>query len=244
MFALESGKKAGEFYTPRQVSEVIAQIVSQSSNISSIYDPTVGSGSLLLTVSKHLSLEQQKELSYYGQEKNTATYNLTRMNLLLHGVLPTKMEIRNGDTLAADWPEDPNRPREGVQFDAVVMNPPYSIKNWNNKDNPVKVSDPRFEFVGVMPPDNKGDLAFLLHGLFHLNTQGTMGIVLPHGVLFRGGAEGEIRKRLVQKNYIDTIVGLPSNLFTNTSIPVCVIILKKNRELSTPLLFIDASRVL
>ncbi len=238
-FAMESGKKAGEFYTPHQVSEVMAQIVTTNKNITSIYDPTVGSGSLLLTVKKHLSEENQKILSYYGQEKNTATYNLTRMNLLLHGVRPEKMSIKNGDTLDRDWPEDPERPDEGVQFDAVVMNPPYSIKNWNRAE--LKSSDPRFEVAGVLPPDSKGDFAFLLHGLYHLATTGTMAIVLPHGVLFRGSAEGEIRKRLLEKNQIDTVIGLPSNLFTNTPIPVCIIILKKNRELNEPVLFIDAS---
>ncbi|NLC04683.1 MAG: SAM-dependent DNA methyltransferase, partial [Tissierellia bacterium] len=162
-FAMESGKKAGEFYTPRQVSEVMAQIVAKSSKIESIYDPTVGSGSLLLTVGKHLDSDTQKNLNYYGQEKNTATYNLTRMNLLLHGVRPEKMTIKNGDTLSHDWPEDPKRPNEGVQFDAVVMNPPYSVKNWNRSD--LKISDPRFEIAGVLPPDGKGDFAFLLHGL-------------------------------------------------------------------------------
>ncbi|MED4313301.1 type I restriction-modification system subunit M [Heyndrickxia coagulans] len=239
-FAMESGKKAGEFYTPRQVSEVMAQIVAKTSEIKSIYDPTVGSGSLLLTVGKHLDEDAQKNLSYYGQEKNTATYNLTRMNLLLHGVRPEKMTIKNGDTLSQDWPEDPERPNEGVQFDAVVMNPPYSAKNWNRAG--LKVSDPRFEVAGVLPPDSKGDFAFLLHGLFHLGQNGTMAIVLPHGVLFRGSAEGEIRKRLLQKNYIDAIIGLPSNLFTNTGIPVVVIILKKNRKIDEPVLIIDASR--
>ena len=239
-FAMESGKKAGEFYTPHQVSEVMAQIVATNENITSIYDPTVGSGSLLLTVKKHLSEEKQKSLNYYGQEKNTATYNLTRMNLLLHGVRPEKMSIKNGDTLGQDWPEDPERPNEGVQFDAVVMNPPYSIKNWNRAG--LKPSDPRFEIAGVLPPDSKGDFAFLLHGLYHLSTTGTMAIVLPHGVLFRGSAEGEIRKRLLEKNQIDAVIGLPSNLFTNTGIPVCIIILKKNRELNEPVLFIDASR--
>lgn len=239
-FAMESGKKAGEFYTPHQVSEVMAQIVATNENITSIYDPTVGSGSLLLTVKKHLSEEKQKSLNYYGQEKNTATYNLTRMNLLLHGVRPEKMSIKNGDTLSQDWPEDPERPNEGVQFDAVVMNPPYSIKNWNRAG--LKPSDPRFEIAGVLPPDSKGDFAFLLHGLYHLSTTGTMAIVLPHGVLFRGSAEGEIRKRLLEKNQIDAVIGLPSNLFTNTGIPVCIIILKKNRELNEPVLFIDASR--
>lgn len=238
-FAMESGKKAGEFYTPHQVSEVMAQIVAKSSEIKSIYDPTVGSGSLLLTVKKHLGKNVQRDLSYYGQEKNTATYNLTRMNLLLHGVRPEKMTIKNGDTLSYDWPEDPKNPNEGVQFDAVVMNPPYSAKNWNKAG--LKVSDPRFEVAGTLPPDSKGDFAFLLHGLYHLGTNGTMAIVLPHGVLFRGSSEGKIRRRLLDKNYIDTIIGLPNNLFTNTGIPVVIIILKKNRKIDAPVLIIDAS---
>lgn len=239
-FAMESGKKAGEFYTPHQVSEVMAQIVSKSSKIEQIYDPTVGSGSLLLTVGKHLDTNAQKDLHYYGQEKNTATYNLARMNLLLHGVRPEKMTIRNADTLSFDWPEDPEKPGEGVQFDAVVMNPPYSVKNWNKAD--LKVSDPRFEIAGTLPPDSKGDFAFLLHGLYHLRKGGTMAIVLPHGVLFRGGAEGEIRKRLIERNHIDAVIGLPSTLFTNTGIPVTVLILKKDRRLDDPMLIIDASR--
>ncbi|MHA6250376.1 type I restriction-modification system subunit M [Oceanobacillus sp. CAU 1775] len=239
-FAMESGKKAGEFYTPRQVSEVMAQIVAKTTKVNSIYDPTVGSGSLLLTVSRHLTEANRKDLHYYGQEKNTATYNLTRMNLLLHGVRPEKMTVKNGDTLGPDWPEDPERPNEGVQFDAVVMNPPYSLKNWNQEE--LKVTDPRFEVAGVLPPDSKGDFAFLLHGLFHLGQEGTMAIVLPHGVLFRGGAEGEIRKRLLEKNYIDTVIGLPDKLFTNTGIPVTVMILKKNRKLDEPVLMIDASK--
>lgn len=238
-FAMESGKKAGEFYTPHQVSEVMAQIVAKSSTIKSIYDPTVGSGSLLLTVKKHLGKNAQRDLAYYGQEKNTATYNLTRMNLLLHGVRPEKMTIKNGDTLSHDWPEDPENHDEGVQFDAVVMNPPYSAKNWNKEG--LKVSDPRFEVAGALPPDSKGDFAFLLHGLYHLGTNGTMAIVLPHGVLFRGSTEGEIRKRLIDKSNIDTIIGLPNNLFTNTGIPVVIIILKKNRKIDAPVLIIDAS---
>lgn len=240
MFAMESGKKAGEFYTPRQVSEVMAQIVAKSTDIKSIYDPTVGSGSLLLTVGKHLDGSARRNLDYYGQERNTATFNLCRMNLLLHGVRPDRMTIKNGDTLAEDWPEDPERPNEGVLFDAVVMNPPYSLKNWNRED--IKVNDPRFEIAGVLPPNSKGDYAFLLHGLFHLNIEGTMTIVLPHGVLFRGAAEGEIRKRLLEKNYIDTIIGLPSNMFTNTGIPVVVMVFKKNRALDEPILIIDASK--
>ncbi|MBV7275720.1 type I restriction-modification system subunit M [Clostridium sp. PL3] len=238
-FAMESGKKAGEFYTPHQVSEVMAQIVAKSSDIKSIYDPTVGSGSLLLTVKKHLNKDVQKDLAYYGQEKNTATYNLTRMNLLLHGVRPEKMTIKNGDTLSKDWPEDPANPNEGVQFDAVTMNPPYSAKNWNKAG--LKVSDPRFDLVGALPPDSKGDFAFLLHGLYHLGTNGTMAIVLPHGVLFRGSSEGDIRKKLLDKSRIDAIIGLPNNLFTNTGIPVVIIILKKNRKIDAPVLIIDAS---
>lgn len=239
-FAMESGKKAGEFYTPHQVSEVIAQIIVKSTKITSIYDPTVGSGSLLLTVKNHLNEEEQKNLHYYGQELNTATYNLTRMNLLLHDVKPSAMTIRNNDTLAQDWPEDEDRPNEGILFDAVVMNPPYSYHPWNKSG--LTASDPRFSVAGILPPDNKGDYAFLLHGLYHVGTGGAMGIVLPHGVLFRGGAEGEIRQRLIEKNYIDTIIGLPANLFTNTGIPVVVIILKKNRPIDAPILLIDASK--
>lgn len=238
-FAMESGKKAGEFYTPHQVSEVMAQIVTKSSNISQIYDPTVGSGSLLLTVGKHLGTQAQKDLHYYGQEMNTATYNLARMNLLLHGVRPEKITMRNDNTLAHDWPEDPEKPGEGVLFDAIVMNPPYSAKKWNKAG--LKISDPRFEIAGVLPPDSKGDYAFLLHGLFHLSQDGTMAIVLPRGVLFRGGSEGEIRKRLIDKNHIDAVLGLPSNLFTNTGIPVTILILKKDRALDEPILIIDAS---
>lgn len=241
-FASDSGKKAGEFYTPAQVSEVIAQIIARTNEIKSIYDPTVGSGSLLLTVGKHLSKDAQKNLHYYGQEYITATFNLTRMNLLLHDVRPENMTIRNGNTMASDWPEDPSRPGEGVQFDAVVMNPPYSDKSWNkHEDKPLKVSDPRFSEFGALPPESKGDFAYLMHGLYHLGQQGTMGIVLPHGVLFRGDTEGEIRQRLIEKNYIDAIIGLPSNLFTNTVIPVAVLILKKNRKLTDPVLIIDAS---
>lgn len=242
-FASNAGKKAGEFYTPRQVSEVMAQIIAKTTDVKSIYDPTVGSGSLLLTVKKHLSKDAQRILHYYGQEYITETYNLTRMNLLLHGVRPEKMDIRNGNTLAQDWPEDPSKPNEGVQFDAVVMNPPYSDKKWNEReDMPLKVSDPRFSDFGVLPPNTKGDFAYLMHGLYHLGQQGTMAIVLPHGVLFRGSSEGEIRKRLIEKNYLDTIIGLPSNLFTNTGIPVCVLILKKSRALDAPVQIIDASK--
>lgn len=233
-FAMESGKKAGEFYTPRQVSEVMAQIIAQNSDISSIYDPTVGSGSLLLTVRKHLNKESQRNLSYYGQEKNTVTYNLARMNLLLHGVNPGKINIRNADTLADNWPDS------NTKIDAIVMNPPYSLNGWNKAG--LKTTDPRFEIAGVLPPNSKGDFAFLLHGFFHLSETGTMAIVLPHGVLFRGASEGAIRQKLIELNHIDAIIGLPSGLFTNTDIPVAVMILKKNRPIDAPILMVDASR--
>ncbi len=240
-FAMESGKKAGEFYTPHQVSDVIARIVARTNpELSSIYDAACGSGSLLLTIKHYLGERERKDLHYYGQEKNTATYNLARMNMLLHGVRPENMDFRNGDTLAEDWPDDPARPGEGRLFDAVVMNPPYSLKDWNQSD--LTASDPRFAFAGVLPPANKGDYAFLLHGLYHLGPEGVMGIVLPHGVLFRGDAEGVIRQKLLEKNHIDAIIGLPANLFTNTGIPVIVLVLKKNRELGEPVLLIDASK--
>lgn len=240
-FAMESGKKAGEFYTPHQVSDVMARIIVQTTNeLKSIYDPTVGSGSLLLTIKHYLEEDKRENLHYYGQEKNTATFNLTRMNLLLHGVKPDMMDINNADTLAEDWPEDPARPNEGRLFDAVAMNPPYSLKKWNKSK--LTASDPRFQQGGALPPDNKGDFAFLLHGLYHLNEHGTMAIVLPHGVLFRGAAEGIIRKNLIEKNKIDAVIGMPANLFTNTSIPVIIMVLRKDRELGAPILMIDASK--
>ena len=241
MFAKESGTKAGEFYTPHYVSQLITNIVSVSTpQICAIYDPAVGSGSLLLKIRNYLSDDDSKNLHFYGQEKNTTTFNLCRMNLLLHDVRPECMDIRNGDTLGEDWPEDPRAPGQGILFDAVVMNPPYSLKNWNKSG--IRKTDPRFEYIGgLMPPDNKGDYAFLIHGLYHLNSHGTMGIVLPHGVLFRGAAEGEIRKKLIDKNLIDGIIGLPAGMFTNTGIPVLVMILRKNRGTADPVLIIDAS---
>lgn len=240
-FAMESGAKAGEFYTPAYVSELIANLVSVSvKDVKSIYDPAVGSGSLLLKMKNHLSEDAKKELRYFGQEKNTTTYNLCRMNLLLHGVKPENMDIRNGDTLGEDWPDDPNRPGQGILFDAVMMNPPYSLKGWNKAG--INNLDPRFEYVGgILPPDNKGDYAFLAHGLFHLQSNGAMGIVLPHGVLFRGATEGEIRKKLIDKNCIDAVIGLPAGMFTNTGIPVLVMILRKNRNSNDPVIIIDAS---
>lgn len=247
-FGMESGKKAGEFYTPRQVSEVMAQVVVNSTGtIRSIYDPTVGSGSLLLTVSKLLANEDKKLLQYFGQEYNTATYNLTRMNLLLHGVQPDHMTVNNADTLREDWPEDPKNPQQSRQFDAVVMNPPYSF-NWSKGEDSAydnaSLTDPRYQDYEALAPKTKADFAFLLHGLYHLDQNGAMAIVLPHGVLFRGGDEGKIRENLIKKNQIDAIIGMPSNLFTNTGIPVIVMVLKKNRMQNNDndVLIIDASK--
>lgn len=246
-FGMESGKKAGEFYTPRQVSEVMAQVVTNSTDsIKNIYDPTVGSGGLLLTVAKHLPKDDQRVLQYFGQEYNTATYNLTRMNLLLHGVQPDHMTINNGDTLRDDWPENPLKPQQSRQFDAVVMNPPYS-NNWSAGDDSAyshaSLQDPRYQDYGALAPKTKADFAFLLHGLYHLDLEGAMAIVLPHGVLFRGGDEGMIRENLIKRNQIDAIIGMPSNLFTNTDIPVVVMVLKKNRVRNdvNDILFIDAA---
>lgn len=243
-FAASAGKKSGEFYTPHQVSVILAKLVTaewqESGEAFHVYDPTVGSGSLLLTVGEELpGGDKPGAVRYYGQEKNTTTYNLARMNLMMRGVSFTNMELRNADTLDQDWPDGPDsqgidRPRT---FDAVVANPPYSAK-WDNNES--KLKDPRFNDYGKLAPASKADYAFILHALYHLNAKGTMAIVLPHGVLFRGAAEGSIRKVLIEKNYIDTIIGLPANLFYGTSIPTCILVLKKNRT-KKDILFIDAS---
>ena len=235
-FANDSGKKAGEFYTPRQVSDIIAQIVTYQRNagdnqVRTIYDPAVGSGSLLLNVGQHV--QDPGLVSYHGQETNTTTFNLARMNLMLHGVSYDDMHLHNGDTLSKDWPID-----EPYLFDAVVMNPPYSA-HWDNSEK--RLSDPRFRDYGVLPPKSKADFAFLLHGFYHLQENGTMGIVLPHGVLFRGAKEGKIRQKLLQGNRIDAIIGLPANIFHSTGIPTLIMILKKHKAIDD-VLFIDASR--
>lgn len=235
-FASDAGKKAGEFYTPHEVSDIIAQIVTYQrdkgdNQIRTIYDPAVGSGSLLLTVGQHV--DNPKLISYHGQELNTTTYNLARMNLMLHGVSYDDMHLHNGDTLSKDWPTD-----EPYLFDAVVMNPPYSA-HWDNSEK--RLSDPRFRDYGVLPPKSKADFAFLLHGFYHLQENGTMGIVLPHGVLFRGAKEGKIRQKLIEDNHIDAIIGLPANIFHSTSIPTLIMILKKHKH-NDNVLFIDASR--
>lgn len=244
-FAASAGKKGGEFYTPHQVSQVLAKIVTsdvkQLKDTFTLYDPTMGSGSLLLTVREELpSGNQPGAIKFYGQELNTTTYNLARMNLMMHDVSYSNMTLNNADTLENDWPDGPDS--KGVDqprsFDAVVANPPYSAR-WDNAET--KLKDPRFKDYGKLAPASKADFAFILHSLYHLNSTGTMAIVLPHGVLFRGAAEGKIRKTLLEKNYLDTVIGLPANLFYGTSIPTTILVFKKNRK-TKDVLFIDASR--
>lgn len=232
-FAAGAGKKAGEFYTPQAVSHIISEITSigqEDRTPFHIYDPTMGSGSLMLNIRRYVV--NPKQVHYHGQELNTTTYNLARMNLILHGVDKERMNLRNGDTLDSDWPTD-----EPHQFDSVVMNPPYSAK-WSAADK--FLSDPRFERFGKLAPKSKADFAFLLHGFYHLKDSGTMGIVLPHGVLFRGSSEGTIRQALLEMGAIDAVIGLPANIFYGTSIPTTIIILKKNRD-TRDVLFIDAA---
>lgn len=232
-FASEAGKKAGEFYTPHMVSDMMAQIVAtnqEDKKLFSVFDPTMGSGSLMLNVRNYLN--DPNNVKYHGQELNTTTYNLAKMNLILHGVDAEDMRLRNGDTLNKDWPTD-----EPYTFDSVVMNPPYSAK-WSADDT--FLDDSRFNRYGKLAPKSKADFAFLLHGYYHLKDTGTMAIVLPHGVLFRGAAEGVIRKKLLEDGSIYAVIGMPANLFFGTSIPTTVIILKKNRT-SRDVLFIDAS---
>lgn len=244
-FASNAGKKAGEFYTPHEVSKVLAKLVATNMDLNqesfSIYDPTMGSGSLLLTVRDEIPNGRQKgRVRFYGQELNTTTYNLARMNLMMHGVDYGNMTLRNADTLAMDWPDGLDQ--DGVDrphfFDAVVANPPYSQK-WDADSS--KLKDPRFKDYGALAPKGKADYAFLLHSLYHLEQNGTMAIVLPHGVLFRGAAEGKIRKALLEKGQIDAIIGMPAGLFYSTGIPTIVMVLKKHRD-NRDVLFIDASK--
>ncbi|MDF7668115.1 type I restriction-modification system subunit M [Lactobacillus sp. ESL0703] len=245
-FAGNSGKKAGEFYTPHQVSQVLARLATASATDNgepfSVYDAAMGSGSLLLTVQGELSKQLAKKIPvrFYGQELNTTTYNLARMNLMMHHVPYQNMTLSNADTLEEDWPKRKNTDgSEGPQtFDAVVMNPPYSQK-WDNDDR--KLKDPRFGEYGALPPRTKADYAFVLHGLYHLKDSGTMAIVLPHGVLFRGAKEGKIRQALIDKNRLDAVIGLPAGLFYSTSIPTVILVLKKKRE-RKDIFFIDASK--
>ena len=240
-FASNSGKKAGEFYTPHEVSKLLAKLATvsfdQNSIKPSVYDFTCGSGSLLLTVKDEI--KNYKRILYYGQELNTTTYNLARMNLMMHNVPYNRMKLRNADTLEEDWPSETDA--QGIEhplnFDVVVANPPYS-QRWDNNDR--KLKDPRFKDYGLAPK-TKADYAFLLHGLYHLDQNGTMAIVLPHGVLFRGAKEGKIRETLLKKNQIDAIIGIPAGLFYSTGIPTVILVLKKNKT-NKDILFIDASK--
>ncbi len=233
-FASETGKKAGEFYTPQAVSKILTRIAIDGQETKkglSVYDPCMGSGSLLLNAKKYSN--EPAYIRYYGQELMTSTYNLARMNMFLHGVTPDNQKLRNGDTLDGDWPTG-----EETDFNMVLMNPPYSAK-WSAA--PGFLQDERFSDYGVLAPKSKADYAFLLHGLYHLKSNGTMAIVLPHGVLFRGAAEGKIREKLLRSGNIYAVIGLPANLFYNTSIPTCIIVLKKHRD-GRDVLFIDASK--
>ncbi|HJG85403.1 MAG TPA: type I restriction-modification system subunit M [Weissella thailandensis] len=225
-FAANAGKKAGEFYTPQQVSKLLAQIVTKGHEaLPSVYDPTMGSGSLLLRIGDYTTVG-----NYYGQELNRTTYNLGRMNLLMHGISYNQFSVQQGDTLENDY-------FEGQQFDAVVANPPYSAK-WHTEG---KLDDERFRKYGKTAPKSKADFAFVEHMLAHLNATGTMAVVLPHGVLFRGAAEGIIRRYMIeQDNVLDAVIGLPANLFYGTSIPTTVLVFKKNRH-NKDIFFIDAS---
>ena len=244
-FAANAGKKAGEFYTPHEVSLLMSEIISyhlRDRNEIKIYDPTSGSGSLLInigkTAAKHIG--NGNNIKYYAQELKQNTYNLTRMNLVMRGILPDNIVTRNGDTLEKDWPyfdeSDPEKTYDPLYVDAVVSNPPYS-QNWD----PVgKETDPRYSRFGLAPK-SKADYAFLLHDLYHLKPDGIMTIVLPHGVLFRGGEEGEIRKNLIENNHIDAIIGLPANIFFGTGIPTIIMVLKQKRD-NTDVLIIDASK--
>lgn len=245
MFAANAGKKAGEFYTPHEVSILMSEIVAhhlRSRDKIDIYDPTSGSGSLLINIGKAVAkyMNDKNHIRYFAQELKENTYSLTRMNLVMRGILPSNIITRNGDTLADDWPYFDDNDKENTYqplfVDAVVSNPPYSQK-WDsaNMDN-----DARFKDYGLAPK-SKADYAFLLHDLYHLRLDGIMTIVLPHGVLFRGGEEEKIRKNLIEKNNIDAIIGLPANIFFGTGIPTIIMVLRKDKETSD-VLIIDASK--
>jgi type I restriction enzyme M protein len=233
-FASGAGKKAGEFYTPQQVSMVLARIVTTGkTKLKSVYDPTCGSGSLLLRVAK----EVEEVSKFYGQESNPTTYNLCRMNMIMHDVHYRKFDVKNEDTL-----EHPQHSE--LRFEAVVANPPFSA-NWSA--SPLFMSDDRFAAYGKLAPGSKADFAFVQHMVHQLDDNGTMACVLPHGVLFRGAAEGHIRQYLIEdRNYLDAVIGLPANIFYGTSIPTCILVLRKDRhkdaERSKNILFIDASQ--
>ena len=226
-FASGAGKKAGEFYTPQQVSTILARIVTTGkSRLKSLYDPACGSGSLLLRVAKEADVTE-----FFGQEMNRTTYNLARMNMILHGVHYRNFDLKQEDTL-----EHPQH--DGLRFEAVVANPPFSA-NWSS--NPLLLSDDRFSQYGKLAPASKADFAFVQHMLHHLDDNGTMAVILPHGALFRGGAEGHIRQYLIKdRNWLDAVIGLPANIFYGTGIPTCILVFKKCRE-TEDVLFVDAS---
>ena len=244
-FAANAGKKAGEFYTPHEVSLLMSEIVAShlhGKNEIKIYDPTSGSGSLLINIGHSAAkyMSDANNIKYYAQELKESTYNLTRMNLVMRGIKPDNIVTRNGDTLEEDWPyfdeNDPVNSYDPLYVDAVVSNPPYS-QAWDPSN---KEADPRYARFGLAPK-GKADYAFLLHDLFHVKPDGIMTIVLPHGVLFRGGEEGEIRKNLIESNHIDAIIGLPANIFYGTGIPTIIMVLRQKRE-NTDVLIIDASK--
>ncbi len=245
-FAAGSGKKAGEFYTPQQISDILSAIVTLDSQepktgpkkrLESVMDFTCGSGSLLLNVRKKVNQAGGTIGKIFGQEKNITTYNLARMNMLLHGVKDTEFEIYHGDTLLNEWDmmREPN-PAKKPSFDAVVANPPFSYR-WESTD--ALAEDVRFKSHGLAPK-SAADFAFLLHGFHYLKDEGVMAIILPHGVLFRGGAEERIRTKLLKDGHIDTVIGLPANLFYSTGIPVCILVLKKCKK-PNDVLFINAA---
>lgn len=247
-FAAGSGKKAGEFYTPQQVSTILSEIVTLDSHnpssptgpkkkLNKIFDFACGSGSLLLNVRKRIKENNGSIGKIYGQEKNITTYNLARMNMLLHGMKDTEFEIFHGDTLLNQWNLlNEMNPSKKIEFDAIVANPPFSLR-WEPNDT--LAEDFRFKSFGLAPK-SAADFAFLLHGFHFLSTDGTMAIILPHGVLFRGGTEEKIRTKLLKDNNIDTVIGLPANLFYSTGIPVCILVLKKCKK-EDDVLFINAS---
>ncbi len=245
-FAAGSGKKAGEFYTPQQLSTILSKIVildsqnpalGEKNKLDKVLDFACGSGSLLLNVRRQMGDSNGSIGKIYGQEKNITTYNLARMNMLLHGLKDTEFEIHHGDTLLNDWDIlNEMNPAKKMEFDAIVANPPFSLK-WEPNDT--LAEDFRFKSYGIAPK-SAADFAFLLHGFHFLSGEGTMAIILPHGVLFRSGAEERIRTKLLKDNNIDTVIGLPSNLFFSTGIPVCILVLKKCKKFED-VLFINAS---
>lgn len=244
-FAANAGKKAGEFYTPHEVSVVMSEIIANhlsSRDKIEIYDPTSGSGSLLINIGRSVAkhINDKNNIKYYAQELKENTYNLTRMNLVMRNILPDNIVVRNADTLEDDWPyfddNDKERTYHPLYVDAVVSNPPYS-QNWDPAN---KEADPRYSRFGLAPK-GKADYAFLLHDLYHVKPDGIMTIVLPHGVLFRGGEEEKIRTNLIEFNHIDAIIGLPANIFFGTGIPTIIMVLKQRRD-NDDVLIIDASK--